>query len=304
MTYYNEIISCIQSDFLNLDRNLHTLLEENDNLLAPKLSSYLFSSSKRIRSALIFLLSRALKSEAKDYQIKIASATELIHNATLIHDDIIDESSLRRGNKTINSEFDSKLAVIAGDFLLSLALNQLQLTQNPKVITIFTDSLKNVCQGEIKQFFEKNKLISIEEYIEKSKNKTAMLFKAALTSAIEDETYLDKIEEFAINFGIAFQIRDDLINVIDIDNSKPFQDDIKNGIYTAPLIYLAQNNPDILHNSFEDIILELRKSDSVEKTKKLMQKYLSKAIDSIDFLEESKYKRAIANLCEYIGKVE
>lgn len=304
LSSYDEIISSIKSDFLNLDKSLQVLLNENNNSLMPKLSSYLFSGSKRIRSALIFLLTRALNVEVSYYQLKIAAATELIHNATLIHDDIIDDSSLRRGKTTINSEFDSKLAVIAGDFLLSLALNQLQSTQNPKVTTIFTDSLKQVCQGEIKQFFEKNQLISIEDYIEKSKNKTAMLFKAALTSAIIDEAYLDKVEKFAVNFGIAFQIRDDLINVINIDDSKPFQDDIKNGIYNAPLIYLAQNNANILHNSFEEIILELRKSDSIKKTKKLMQKYISLAIDSLVFLEDNKYKQAIVDLCEYIGRVE
>lgn len=304
MISYDEIISCIQPDFSNLDNNLHSILNEDLNSLTPKLSSYLFSSSKRIRSGLIFLLSRALTSEVKNHQLKIASATELIHNATLIHDDIIDDSSLRRGNTTINNEFDCKLAVIAGDFLLSLALNQLQLTQNPKATMIFTESLKQVCQGEIKQFFGKNQLISIEEYIEKSKNKTAMLFKAALTASLENETYLDKVGAFAVNFGIAFQIRDDLINVINIDNSKPFQDDIKNGIYTAPLIYLAQNNSNILHNSLEKIILELKESDSVEKTRKLMQKYISAAIDSIDFIQDNQYKQAIINLCEYIGRVE
>lgn len=304
MISYDEITACIKSDFLNLDEKLQILFKENDNSLTPKLSSYLFSGSKRIRSALIFLLTRALGLEVIGCQLKVASATELIHNATLIHDDIIDDSSLRRGKVTINSEFNSKLAVIAGDFLLSLALSELQSSGSPKAINVFTDSLKEVCQGEIKQFFEKNKLISIDEYIEKSKNKTAMLFKAALVSAITDEVYSDAVEKFAVNFGIAFQIRDDLINVINIDNSKPFQDDIKNGIFNAPLIYLAQDNPNILHNSFDDIILELRKSDSIEKTKKLLGKYISAAVDSTDFLEDNKYKQAILGLCEYIGRVE
>lgn len=304
---YQEIISCIQSDFSELDKNLHSILDKNSNYLTPKLFGYLFSSSKRIRSTLVFLLTRALNKKIGSYQLKIASATELIHNATLIHDDIIDDSPLRRDNITLNYEFDSKLAVIAGDFLLSLALNELLETNDTKPIGIFTESLKQICSGEITQYFEKNKIISIEEYIEKSKRKTAMLFKSALVSSVSDIdnfAFLKNVEEFAINFGIAFQIRDDLINVMNIDNSKPFQDDIQNGIYTAPVIYLVKDNPNILHNSSEEIILKIKKSDSIDKTKWLMQKHINLAIDSIDFLEDNLYKQSIIKLCDYICEVE
>lgn len=281
-------------------------MEGNLNNLTPKLCEYIFSSSKRIRSALIFLLTRALGYKVGDYQIKIAAATELIHNATLIHDDVIDNSALRRNESTINAEFDDKLAVIAGDFLLSLALQELSSTQNISVINIYADSLKQVCSGEIYQYFEKNKIISIDEYIEKSKNKTAMLFMAAIKSCskgFEGFKHLSKMEDFALNFGIAFQIRDDLLNVINKDNSKPFQDDIVNGIYTAPLIYLAEKEKDILQYSADNIILKLNESDSVLQTKNLLKKYIDFAITAIDFIEENNYKKAIVNLCDYLYEV-
>lgn len=252
------------------------------------------------------MLSKALFEKVSNEQLKVASATEIIHNATLVHDDIIDDSDLRRGEITVNYEFDNSLAVVAGDFLLSLALEELLSIDNREVIRIFTNSLTQVCMGEIRQYFDKNKILSIEEYIKKSRQKTAMLFEASLlsVSALNQNKFKDKIQNFASNFGIAFQIRDDLINIVKIEDLKPIYNDIQNGIYTAPLIYLFEENPELVNSPIETMVSAFESSGAIEKTKKLIQNHISLAIDSLDFINDNFYKQSIINLCTYISEVE
>ncbi len=306
MGSYQDIIALVQPDLADLDENLCKILSEKKNELTSKLEKYLFSKSKRIRSVLIFLLARAILDSVDENSKKIAAATELIHNATLIHDDIIDDSDLRRGETTINYEFTNDLAVVAGDFLLSLSLEELISVGNAEVIKIYAASLRSLCEGEINQYFSRNQVISIEEYIEKSERKTAMLFRAGLLSldALWGTKYAEKISSFATNFGIAFQIRDDLINVLKTDESKPVYNDIKNGIYTAPVIYYLQDKNLSPQDVSESVIQELRMGDAVLKTKQLIQKHVNLAIASLDFLQDNLYKQRIINLCEYLSEVE
>lgn len=306
MNPYQKIISCVESELKELDENLSKVLKEKENELTFKLEKYIFSKSKRIRSALVFMLSKALFEKVSNEQLKVASATEIIHNATLVHDDIIDDSDLRRGEITVNYEFDNSLAVVAGDFLLSLALEELLSIDNREVIRIFTNSLTQVCMGEIRQYFDKNKILSIEEYIKKSRQKTAMLFEASLlsVSVLNQNKFKDKIQNFASNFGIAFQIRDDLINIVKIEDLKPIYNDIQNGIYTAPLIYLFEENPELVNSPIETMVSAFESSGAIEKTKKLIQNHISLAIDSLDFINDNFYKQSIINLCTYISEVE
>lgn len=298
-----EIISeVIEEDLKRLDQNLHKLLSENLNDLTANLSLYLFSKSKRIRSTLAFLFSKTLCGNVFEEQISIASASELIHNATLIHDDIIDNAPVRRGLKTINFEFDNKLAVLAGDFLLSLALDELFKIETPDVLKIFTSTLKEVCNGEINQYFSKNKIPTMEGYIKRSRQKTALLFEATLcsiTTTLQPE-HTKKIQTFAQNFGIAFQIKDDLENILSNDKSKPVLSDIKNGIYTAPIIFLNEEYPMITECSEEEILDKLNQSNAIKKTRELIKNYITGAIDSLDFLPHNHFKQCIIKICNNI----
>ena len=305
MVSYQGIISLVQTDLAVLDQMLDKLLKENQNDLTFKLEKYLFSKSKRIRSVLIFLLARAISGVVSDSEYKVSTATELVHNASLIHDDIIDDADIRRGEMTINNQFNNELAVVAGDFLLSLALDELLLINNPKVVKIFVNSLRSLCEGEISQYFSKNKVLTIEEYLSKSEKKTAMLFKAALlgVDALNKSLNTEKISEFALNFGLAFQVRDDLLNVLSLDQTKPLYSDIKNGIYTAPVIYyLDENKPDVV--DLETFLKNLENSTAIAKTRELIQKHVDLAIASLDFLEDNLYKEAIIELCEYLSEVD
>ena len=270
-----------------------------DEPLKSKLFEVLNAPSKHIRAVLAFLFLKAQGREIDEKQIVFQSAIELVHNASLIHDDVIDESQSRRAVQTINSKFGNKLAVITGDYLLSVALKKIRTLDAPEIIDMFAQTLDDMCQGEIKQDFSRFKIPSIEEYLEKTRLKTAKLFETAICGSFflakhlitkssplvptgrgchkvtGEGFYCSSIQDFARNFGIAFQIRDDLIN------AKTSQNDFKEGIYTAPVIFA---------NSVEEF------QNGIEKTQILLNNYVDSALKCIENLEESKYKAALTNL--------
>jgi geranylgeranyl pyrophosphate synthase len=287
----------IKNDLNSLEHEIQVLCE-GDNPLNDDLRTFLTAPAKRLRPILGFLFLRSVFENIDENQRNIMLAVELIHNATLIHDDIIDNADERRHQKTLNSKFDNNLAVVAGDYLLSVAMEKIIKTDSIKVLRTFTDALKSTCIGEINQYFTKYQVPTIEQYIEKSKEKTARLFEIGILSGIllsdkkSDKKLLDMASEFSQNFGIAFQIRNDLTNYIKSGS------DLKSGIYTAPVIFAVAENPDILKNKIESI----NETKAIEKTKNLMDNYFNKAILAIGNIKESKYKTAIIELIESLRK--
>ena len=300
---YNNIKNLVKEDFDILENEIKTLFSD-ENPLNKKLLSFLTAPSKRLRPLLGFLFLRMVFGELNQAQRDVLLAVELIHNATLIHDDVIDNSSKRRNQETVNAQFDSNLAVVAGDFLLSVALEKIIKTKSFQVFELFAGALKSACTGEINQYFNKFNITTIDEYIEKSKEKTALLFKTAVLGGLllSDVSYDEHIRQVAINFsenfGIAFQIRDDLMNILDSDKLKPCQNDLNSGIYTAPVIFAYQNGEKISNN--ENILEKVKSTNAIAKTKDLMDNYFHASIFELEDLGNNDYKRAILNLIELL----
>lgn len=300
---YNSIKEIVKDDFIFLEQQIRILFAGR-NPLNEQLLAFLTAPSKRLRPLVAALFLRCIFKNNSSSQLEVLTAIELIHNATLIHDDVIDNSVKRRNIETINAKFDNDLAVVAGDYLLSLALEKIINTKSIEVLEIFTNALKNTCMGEISQYFSKFEITSIDEYIEKSKNKTALLFQTGILGGLKlserkDDSQLHKIAiDFAQNFGIAFQIRDDLINITTTDELKPTLNDIKSGIYTAPMIFAYQENPEILRS--ESLLEDLRATHGIEKTKILMDNYFDKSIFALQELEDNEYRHALIELVEIL----
>lgn len=257
--------------------------------LQSHIIKFLSAPSKRIRPLLAILYQKADNLELTKQQLEYLSVVELVHNASLIHDDIIDESEFRRGNKTVCAEFDNKLGVISGDYILSVAMEKASELGAINLLKNLSITLKQMCVGEINQNFSRFKIGTIEDYIEKSKNKTAYLFASAIKGCLElsEKKYdLQAAEEFGINTGIAFQIRDDLRNLINSDTSKPVNNDIKEGIYNAPVIYAGD-----VENY----------SAGIEKTRILLNNYIKKAIQQIEYLPNNRYKSALREFLELLN---
>lgn len=293
----------IEKELNTLNKYLKSNLSDKTNQISEDICDFIFSKSKRLRPKLIFLFAKALDINISDKIYHLACCSELLHNSTLIHDDIIDNAELRRGKQSLNKKLGNNLSVLAGDFILSSAMLHLSECNNIKCFNTFSNSLKLMCEGEINQHFTLNKIPTMNEYIQKSKNKTAELFNASLSSLciIENVQNIKEISDFAINFGIAFQIKDDLVNILQTDNTKPQLSDIHNGIYSAPVIFL-QEKVNIEQLSKDKIIELISTKEIKQKTINLIEKYAKKAIASIGFIKDNQYKREIIALCEDLYK--
>lgn len=299
---YNKIKDTVFDDFQKLSIEIKKTIDllKNENIaFGNDIQQYLCGNSKQIRACLLFLFANAILGKTNENIIKLASAVEIIHNATLIHDDIIDNALIRRGHTTINKKYDSKLSIIAGDFLLSIAINILNSIKNPSIIKNFSNCLISLCKGEINQYFSKQETPTIKEYIEKSKNKTASLFIATLKSLsnLNNNIYEKELINFALNFGIAFQINDDLNNILNEKKQKPLFNDISSGIYTAPIIFGYGENKNLANIKTNDILKTAKEEKNINLTKKLINHYISLAKAEIRNLPESIYTQALNNLC-------
>jgi geranylgeranyl pyrophosphate synthase len=295
----------LQIELQNLNNYIINSLSDNNNHISAEISDYLSAKSKRIRPTLVFLISKAMGIEINEKIYHLACAIELIHNSTLVHDDILDNAATRRSKISLNYKLGNNLSVLAGDILLSIALKELVKCEDLEIIKTFSNSLYLICEGEINQNFTIGKLPTLDEYIRKSQYKTAELFKAPLTSLclISNKNRIKEIYNFAQNFGIAFQIKDDLLNILKTDKSKPMLSDIHNGIFTAPVIFLNEDKGNI-ENLSEDEIIELLLSNKkyINRTVDLIKKYTDRAIASIDFIEDNQYKKEIINLTQNLYK--
>ena len=269
----------IQNEINLVKEKILSFCCESQNL-QDVLKEFLSRKSKLIRSIVAILFLKSANETITDEQYSILAATELIHNASLIHDDAIDESVIRRGKDSINSKFGDKFSIIAGDYVTTLATQELLKLANNDVLQIYFETISKMCEGESLQYFQKGKIPTLDEYLKKTQYKTAELFKACLvaSSIYSKNQMLVEAREFAINYGIAFQIRNDLEDYErGIDNSS----DIQQGIYTAPVIFA-----DSVENN----------ASAIEKTMDLIDNYCQRAKMALLNLSDNEYAFSLTEL--------
>lgn len=271
---YYKILDTVKTEIEEISENITSGINIQEPL-KTKLLNVLNAPSKHIRPLISFLYLKALGFNIDEKQIIFQTAIELVHNASLIHDDVIDDSEIRRNIKTINKDFDNKLAVISGDYILSIALEKIAKLNSIKIVEMFAETLSFMTKGEINQQFSKFQIPTIEDYIKKTEQKTAKLFETAICGSLLLANSNENALVFAKNFGIAFQIRDDIINI------KTSKTDIKDGIYTAPVIYAGSTE---------------NYTNGIEKSQILLNNYIENAYQAIKHIEENKYKIAIIEL--------
>ncbi len=209
-----------------------------------ELNSFLKSPKKRIRSLTALLYLKALSKEFSPQIIDILTAGELIHNASILHDDVIDNAEIRRGDITISKKFSPEISILTGDFLLSFATSKLMNIKNFEVLNIFLECTKQMSEAEINQYFLRGKMPELEEYIKIAEGKTASLFEAIFASCAHlSGISVEKSKTFAKNFGILFQLKNDI-------DSFSAEADKKNKIYT-PKDFLGVEKTIILIDNYK-----------------------------------------------------
>lgn len=282
---YEQIRQVVSDELYKVENNLTDFYCGNDKL-QESLVGIIKAPSKRIRPLVALLYLKMYGAEITPAQIEIQSAVELIHNTTLIHDDVIDKSDKRRNHKTLNEEFDNSLAVVTGDFLLTSAIKKLLNIKSFDILELFNIAIKKMSIGEIKQYYYKFILTDFDEYLDRCRYKTAELFIASIVSAAMIANLdTNSAKDFAKRFGISFQIRDDLLNLISAEEDKPKNNDIEEGIYTAPMIFAK----DVKNLEF-----------GIEKTKELLDNYINRVKKCLDKAPENEYKQALIKLLDLL----
>ncbi|URQ66230.1 polyprenyl synthetase family protein [SAR86 cluster bacterium] len=287
----------------------------SDIKLATEVSGHIVNSGgKRIRPAICILVAKTLGYSESDL-IQLASSIELLHTATLIHDDVVDESLIRRGKESIQAKWDDAHGVLVGDFVYSKAFQLMANFDNPKIIRELANATNKISEGEVLQLSMKKKSnLSEEDYFNIIDRKTAELFKvSAVTAGILckcTKPEIDSLNNFATSLGLAFQIQDDILDYFGQENltGKKVGKDYEEGKFTLPIILslktMNQTNKTKLLSLFETRkikdfaeVLALMKSEKIlEQLQTIFTRYSNECINELKKLPHNQYRDALENI--------
>ncbi|UEX89147.1 polyprenyl synthetase family protein [Staphylococcus ratti] len=296
----------------NIETSLAQLMQCETPTLQQASEHLLSSGGKRVRPLFVILSSYLSGQTPTDATYRVAAALELIHMATLVHDDVIDFSEKRRGETTIEKEWNQSTAILTGNFLLARALEHLSTIENYQIHQTLSTAIVEVCRGELFQFqdqFRANQ--SITNYLRRIKRKTALLIQLATEvgamSANANEKTIKTMRTIGYNIGMSFQIIDDILDFTSTEKKlgKPVGSDLRNGHMTLPTLLemkkdpafkqrIAQLHPEASHKAFESCVQHVRNSDSIALSKQISERYLQKAKDLLETLPDNE-ARALFN---------
>ncbi|MGB1293689.1 MAG: octaprenyl diphosphate synthase [Pseudoalteromonas sp.] len=309
------IQALIENDMNDVNQLIHAQMR-SDVALVNQLGLYIVNSGgKRVRPMLAILAAKALGYKGCDH-ITLATIVEFIHTATLLHDDVVDESNLRRGTPTANAEFGNAASVLVGDFIYTRSFQLMVGIGKMQVMQILADATNVIAEGEVLQLMNCNDPDTTEDsYMQVIYSKTAKLFEAAtgLAAVIteQDEATLKALNLYGMHLGTAFQLVDDVLDYnADAEQlGKNIGDDLAEGKPTLPLIYaMQQGNAEqvqlirdaIEHSNgmdhLEAILCALRETNALEFTMNKADEEADKAIACLSVLADSPYKEALVSL--------
>lgn len=305
--FVKKLHSKYQEDLEKVNEIISTIILSDEKLISDISEHLLQNSGKRIRPLLTIISSKIFGYEEAEH-INLASAVEFIHVATLLHDDVVDESLIRRFLPSANSVWGNKSSILVGDFLFSSAFRLMVLSNSIDCLSALANASSIIARGEVSQLssLKQSKIISIEEYMDIISAKTAELFGAACqVGAIIAGAKLSKssiLKEFGMNLGVIYQIRDDWLDYFATisELGKNIGDDFAEGKSTLPIILLFKKLPEEEKSFLERLfaIKKERTEDNFKKIISLIEKY--KIEDEINYITQQIYDDSM-NLLNKLG---
>lgn len=311
----------LNKDLELIEKSLNETIQAEHPVLRQASTDLLNAGGKRIRPVFVLLAGQIGEFDEENI-IRAAVALELIHMATLVHDDVIDEATLRRGQPTIKHIYGNRVAMYTGDYILARALEEVTTIAHPQVHQVLSKALVEVVIGEIEQIKDKfNWNQTLRDYLRRIKRKTALLIAiscqlGAILSGLSKED-VKSLYRYGYYVGMSYQIIDDILDFTSTAKQlgKPVGNDLFQGNITLPVLYGMENEEfhELLRQTFQDpeqvqkedmdlIIKKLKQTDAIQRSYQLSDRYLQKALHALEDLPDKKSKQTLTTIAKYIGK--
>ena len=311
-----DFLEIIVDDIEEVEELMRSRSEGYHPDLGAAMDHLLTSGGKRIRPTVALLMGKLLEADHRDL-ILLGASIELLHTATLVHDDLIDGALLRRGNPTLNSDWSPAATVLTGDYIFAQAAELAAEIGSTEVMGLFAETLAVIVNGEITQLFSRKKETSHEDYLQRIYEKTGSLFVLATKSAaLLSGSTAEEIQaavEYGREIGKAFQIVDDVLDFTGTRETigKPIGSDLRQGVLTLPTIYYLEKEPEdqvlgkVLtgsHNGadIKEILGKIKASGVVQRSLQEARAYSEQAVKAIERFPEKEEKQALIELAEFI----
>lgn len=315
-----ELYRDLRPDLSSIEKELEKAVKAENNDLRKASFHLLKAGGKRIRPVFVLLSGKFGPTKVDDIQ-KVGVALELIHMASLVHDDVIDEADLRRGKVTIKSKWDNRVAMYTGDYMFAKALELAAEIENTEFHKILSNAIVEMCVGEIEQIrdlFEWNQ--TLRQYLRKIKRKTALLIAVSCQlgaiAARADRQTAKTLYRFGYFIGMSYQITDDVLDFIGTEKQlgKPAGSDLRNGNVTLPVLYALHHgehredlmtflrHPFAADAKWDEVLGYVKNSGGIEYSQNLSDRYLNKAMAELDSLPAIRARQSLLEVARYIGK--
>ncbi|KAI3712117.1 hypothetical protein L1987_70666 [Smallanthus sonchifolius] len=315
-----DLFEVVADDLLTLNKNLQSIVGAENPVLMSAAEQIFSAGGKRMRPALVFLVSRAtlgltdLEELTREHR-RLAEIIEMIHTASLIHDDVLDESDMRRGQETVHQLYGTRVAVLAGDFMFAQSSWYLANLENLEVIKLISQVIKDFASGEIKQassLFDCD--VELDEYLIKSYYKTASLIAASTKGAAifsgVDSDISEQMYQYGKNLGLSFQVVDDILDFTQSAEQlgKPAGSDLAKGNLTAPVIFALEKEPklrEIIESEFcetgslDEAIELVMNSGGIERARILAKQKADVAVQCLHCLPQSAFRLALEGMVKF-----
>lgn len=313
--------SYLKKDLDYIEKSLDEVIQADHPVLRETSTQLLRAGGKRIRP--VFVL---LSGQFGDYNIErmkiVAITLELIHMASLVHDDVIDDAELRRGEPTIRKRYDNRVAMYTGDYILARSLESITAINEKQAHQTLAKTIVEVCIGEIEQIKEKHDWDQpLRTYLRRIKRKTALLIatscKLGAVVAGVNETDANRLFKYGYNIGMSYQIIDDILDFTSSEKElgKPAGNDLLQGNITLPVLY-AMKEPNfyslltrtfngtesVTQEQMKQLIRLLKRTDAIERSYQLSDMYLNKALRILEKLPDHRAKQSLHGIATYIGR--